>query len=447
MEKRVKIETDKFLNKRVKIIADEDEEFEGVMLYSYDPSVILLKLDNGYNIGIKKEKIKKIELIRQERKKEKGEGEKKEEKGKRKEEKLKQARQKQKPKVAFIVTGGTIASCLDYETGAVKPLTRAEEILQIAPKISEIAEPVIECPFLVFSENINAEHFKKIAKIVESKLNDRSVQGVVVLSGTDTAHYIASALAFMLGKINKPVVLTCSQRSIDRGSSDALLNLTCSCYIALSDIAEVTLVSHASLSDEYCWCLRATKCRKMHTSRRDTFRPINSKPLAIVWPDGKIKILQEYNKRSEGKVKAESFFEEKTALIKWHPNADPALLEFLLKQGYKGVVIEATGFGHVAIEGKFSWFNAIKKCVESGMIVAFAPQTLYGRLDPFVYETGRKLAKLGVLYLHDILPETAYIKLAWLLGKEKDKEKVKQLMLENIANEFNFRLSSQDFLI
>ena len=431
---------EKFVGKKVKVETKE-QEFEGMVLPSYDPSVFLIKLENGYNIGIDKKEIKSIKVIK------KGKEEKKKavEKGK---EKKVSKKSKKLPLVSFIVTGGTIASRVDYETGAVKPLTKPEEIISVAPKLNELVRIKVINPFMEFSENINSEHYKKLALIAEKELNDKEVKGIVILAGTDTLHYIASALSFMLPNLNKPVVLTCAQRSIDRGSTDALLNLTCSCYIALSDIAEVTIVSHGTTSDDYCFCLRGTKARKMHTSRRDTFRPINTKPIATVFEDGKIKFWLDYNKRNDKKkVKAMPFFEEKVALIKWHPNADPKLIEFFRKEKYKGLVIEATGFGHIAIEGKYSWFDEIKKAVEKNMVVCFAPQTLYGRLNPNVYSTGRKLKESGVIYLEDMLPETAYIKLCWLLGQYKDVEKVKELMLKNFSNEINERLSEKDFLV
>ena len=431
---------EKFVGKKVKVETKE-QEFEGMVLPSYDPSVFLIKLENGYNIGIDKKEIKSIKVIK------KGKEEKKKavEKGK---EKKVSKKSKKLPLVSFIVTGGTIASRVDYETGAVKPLTKPEEIISVAPKLNELVRIKVINPFMEFSENINSEHYKKLALIAEKELNDKEVKGIVILAGTDTLHYIASALSFMLPNLNKPVVLTCAQRSIDRGSTDALLNLTCSCYIALSDIAEVTIVSHGTTSDDYCFCLRGTKARKMHTSRRDTFRPINTKPIATVFEDGKIKFWLDYNKRNDKKkVKAMPFFEEKVALIKWHPNADPKLIEFFRKEKYKGLVIEATGFGHIAIEGKYSWFDEIKKAVGKNMVVCFAPQTIYGSLNPNVYSTGRKLKESGVIYLKDMLPETAYIKLCWLLGQYKDVEKVKELMLKNFSNEINERLSEKDFLV
>ncbi|MCL6500582.1 MAG: Glu-tRNA(Gln) amidotransferase subunit GatD [Candidatus Pacearchaeota archaeon] len=423
---------DRFVGKRIRIETDK-KELVGTVLYSYDPKVLLLKLPSGYNIGIERTKINRIEELKTEKKEEKP---------------MIIKQEADLPAVAVVVTGGTIASRLDYETGGVKPLTRPEEIISIAPKLRELIRPVVSSPFMVFSENITAEQWKILAKTVEKELNKRDIKGCIILAGTDTLHYIASALSFMLRNLNKPVVLTCAQRSIDRGSTDALLNLTCSAYAALSDIAEVVIVSHATTEDNYCFVLRGTKTRKMHTSRRDTFRPVNTKPVATITFDGKIEIHQEYKKRDEKKeVRAETFFEEKTAFIKWHPNLSPELLDFYIGRRYKGIVIEATGFGHICIDGKFSWFTKIKEAVKKGIVVCFAAQTLYGALDPFVYSPGREWHKAGVLFLKDILPETAFVKLGWLLGKEKDREKVRRLMLQNLAGEFNSRLSEKDFLV
>lgn len=422
------------VGKKVKIVADR--EFEGTLLDCYDHSIVLLKLANGYNFGIEKNKIKKI--IKLEERPVKVE--------------IKQIVLKEKkslPGIAIIVTGGTIASRLDYATGGVKALTKPEDIVAVAPKIQEIARiTTIEVPFTIMSEDITSEEWKTLAKLCEKLLNKKENKGIVILQGTDTLHYTSSALSFMLRDLNKPVVLTYAQRSIDRGSSDALLNLTCSVHAALSDIAEVMIVGHATPNDNFCFALRGTKTRKMHTSRRDTFRPINTGPLATINENGTITKYQEYNRRDDKrKIKVEPFFEDKVALIKWCPNNSHKIIDFYKNEGYKGLVIEASGFGHVSTEGKKSWLEAIKKAVKAGVIICFAPATLYGSLNPFVYSALRKLHEAGVLYLADMLPETAYVKLGWLLAKEKDKEKIKELMLQNLAHEFNPRLSEKDFLI
>ena len=420
--------------KKVKILT-EKKEFEGILIASYDPKIVLLKLSSGYNIGIEKSKIKKIQELK--------------EKTKKQEFKPKVIKPKANlPGIAIIVTGGTIASRLDYGTGGVKALTKPEEIISIAPKIQETARiTTIETPFLMMSEDMTSKEWKELAKLCEKLLNKKENKGVIILQGTDTLHYTSAVLSFMLQNLNKPVVLTYAQRSIDRGSSDALLNLTCSAYAALSDIAEVILVGHANTNDNFCFALRGTKVRKMHTSRRDTFRPINTKPIATIYEDGKIEIHNNYKKRNNDKVKALTVFDDKIALIKWHPNSSPKIINFYKKQNYKGLIIEATGLGHVTTEGKNSWLDPIKRAVKSGMFICFAPQTLYGSLNPFVYSALRKLHEVGVLFLEDMLPETAYIKLGYILGREKNKDKVKELMLKNLVGEFNPKLSINDFLV
>ncbi len=429
----MKKESENKIGKKVKIITDK-QEFQGILIKSYDPKILLLKLSSGYNIGIEKAKIKKIKVL---------------EKPKKEIFKPKLIKPKANlPGIAIIVTGGTIASKLDYETGGVKALTRAEDIIAVAPKIQEIARiTTIEIPFTIMSEDITSEEWKKLAKLCEKLLNKKENKGLIILQGTDVLHYTSSVLSFMLRDLNKPVILTYAQRSIDRGSTDALLNLTCAAQAAISDIAEVMIVGHATTEDNFCFALRGTKVRKMHTSRRDTFRPINTKPIATIYEDGRIEKHSRFRKRNNNKTKAEASFEDRVALIKWCPNSSAKIIDFYRKQGYKGLVIEATGLGHVATEGKKSWLETIKRATKSGMIICFATQCLYGSLNPFVYSALRKLHDAGVLFLKDILPETAYVKLGWLLGKERNKDKIKKLMLKNITGEFNPKLSMGDFLV
>jgi len=417
----------------VQIKTDKDE-FEGTIIPSFEEEVVLLKLKSGYNIGIERSKIKSV-------KKE----------GSKKTEALPEIKSKAKsdrPGISMIITGGTISSRLDYNTGAVTPLTSPEQLFFIAPKLLETVKiNKIERPFTLLSENMSPENWKIIAKTAADLLNKKENKGIIITHGTDTLHYTAAALSFMLQNVNKPVVLTYSQKSTDRGSTDAVLNLTCSGFMALSDIAEVMLVGHSSADDEKCYAIHGTKARKMHTSRRDAFRPINDVPIAEIDKEGKIKTSREHNKRDESKkVIADTSFEDKVALVKSYPGMDPEIISHYLKQGYRGLVIEATGLGHVAVEGKKSMLNAIKEASKKGMLICFAPQTLYGRLDPYVYSTGRQLLDAGVIFLEDILPETAFVKLGCVLGREKDPVKARALMLSNLSHEFNPRISEDSFL-
>ncbi|MBT4135630.1 Glu-tRNA(Gln) amidotransferase subunit GatD [archaeon] len=411
----------------------------GILLESHDRGVLLLKLDNGYNVGFKKEDISEIKVVEQ---------------GSALQENIESGfdgktegkMSGKKPIIDFIITGGTISSKLDPKTGGVKDLTDSKEFFKMYPEIFEKTDVRIKNPFMKWSENMDSKDWIRIAKLVEKSLNDPHVKGVIISHGTDFLHYTASALSFMLGKLNKPVVLTYSQRSSDRGSSDARLNLLCSANMALSDVAEVMLVGHATSNDDYCYALQGNKCRKMHTSRRDTFRAINCKPIAKVWGDGKIEFLRNgFNKRNKEKVKADAVFDDRIGLIKFYPGQDPGILDYYRKKGYRGVIIEMSGLGHVITGGSNNWISKLKEVIGKRLFVYSVAQTIYGRLDAFVYEAGRKIQDTGVVYLDDMLSETALVKLGWVLGHKEWRGNVatSKKMKENIANEFNKRLGSE----
>ncbi len=427
------------------------------ILESPSKEIILIKLNSGYNIGIKEEDILDLKVV-----KEKDDSSFRPsqfldavscsspvplpsaQKGKKNNEIA--SLSQEKPNIALVVTGGTISSRLDVKTGGVKWLTKTDELLKFYPEILEIANVAkIEVPFMKASENMDAKDWGKISEVVVKLLNDSSISGVIVTHGTDFLHYTASALAFSLGKLNKPVVLTYSQRSSDRASSDANLNLICSARVAVSDIAEVVLVGHANSDDDFCYALPATKVRKMHTSRRDTFRPINSKPTAKVFSD-KIEMIATYNVRdNKKKIKIKNKFSDKVALVKFYPGQSPDILDFYLKKGYKGLVIEVSGLGHLISEGKNSWIPKLKKLTKK-MNVCASAQTIYGRLHPLVYSAGRELEKTEIIFLKDMLSETGFVKLSWILGDKEMRKEVKGNMLKNFAQEFNECLGEEEFL-
>ena len=405
--------------------------YEGILLESPEDEkgIVLLKLDSGYNIGLNKKDILEIKIIRR---------------APEKEEKLEIKKDREKPNIAMIMTGGTISSELDSKTGAVKWLTSPEKLFRFYPEIFERVDILkLEIPFMKGSENIDSKDWQKIARTAVRLLNNPNVRGVIITHGTDTLHYTSAALSFFLQNLNKPVVLTYSQRSTDRASSDASLNLECSAIVALSDMAEVVLVGHATTNDDYCYALRGTKVRKLHTSRRDAFKPVNVGPLAKI-DRNTFTPLSQYKKRTKGRVKLDAKFEEKIALIKFYPGQDPDILDYYRKKKYKGIVIEMFGLGHIATrESRKNWVKKIKEVQKKGLVVCASAQTIYGRLDPLVYSIGRELMETGVIYLEDMLSETALVKLGWVLGHKewsKSKDKVKEKMLENIAGEFGDRL-------
>jgi glutamyl-tRNA(Gln) amidotransferase subunit D len=402
------------------------EIYEGILLEApeSEKETILLKLSSGYNIGFNKRDILELKLI---------------EKNTEKEKETTLKHNTKKPDVAMIITGGTIASKLDPKTGGVKWLENPENLFQFYPEIFDIVNVIkVEVPFLKGSENIDYKDWQKLARVACELLNNQNIKGVIITHGTDTLHYTSAALSFFLRDLNKPVVLTYSQRSIDRASSDAMLNLKCAAIASISDIAEVMIVGHSSTNDDYCFAMPGTKTRKLHSSRRDAFKVVNSRPFAKI-SERDLEIIGTHNLRNKGKVKVDSSFEEKVALIKYYPGQDPSILDYYLKEGYKGIVIEMFGLGQIATsEARLSWIKKLKEVINKGIIICAAPQTIYGKLDPLVYSTGRELSELGIIYLKDILAETALVKLGWVLGHKNCNAKEK--MLENISREFSERL-------
>jgi len=411
----------------------QEKIWQGNVLESYDSEIILLKLESGYNIGIRENTILDLKVL---------------EKAKENIKEKKQLEQNKKlPNIAMIITGGTISSRLDPKTGGVI-YTDEEEILNIAPEISKIANIVkIEKPFQKWSEDMSFLDWKILAEKTCELVNNSEIDGVIITHGTDFLHYTASALSFYLRDLTKPVALTYSQRSIDRGSTDAALNLICSVRYAVSDIAEVAIIGHKNLDDNLCLAMPGTKTRKMHTSRRDTFKTINSTPLAEISSDLKqpIKFLKNFNARVKNekvKTKLDAQYSDKVSLIQIHPGQNPEILDFLVEKETKGIILEVAGIGQVpGKNAKYNFLPTIKKLIEKGIVICATPQTIYGTLNPNVYSAGRELEKTGIIFLKDMLPETALVKLSWILGHKsrefQGKENVRQKLLENISNEFS----------
>jgi glutamyl-tRNA(Gln) amidotransferase subunit D len=406
--------------------------YEGTLLQSpeSEKGIILLKLDSGYNLGLNRKDISQIKVVKKFHAQNKENAEIK--------------KDKEKPNIAMIITGGTIASKLDPKTGGVDPLTSPQDFFKAYPEIFEKVNVLkIETPFMKASEDMDPSDWQKIARTAEKLLNDGNIRGIIIAHGTDTLHYTSAALSFFLRNLNKPVVLTYSQRSIDRASSDARLNLQCAALAAISDIAEVMLVGHGSSSDDFCYAIPGTKVRKLHSSRRDAFKAVNAEPFAKIYPDKIIKI-SDYRMRDGNKVKLDAKLNEKVALIRIYPGQDPDILDYYLKNKYKGIILEMTGLGHVPTsKAKKSWIKKLREVQSKGMIICATAQTIFGRLDPYVYSNGRDILETGVIYLEDMLSEVALVKLEWVLGHEewtKSKETIKEKMLQNFSHEINKRL-------
>ena len=415
-----------FLKKNQVIVGDSvkiltDITYSGIIMPRYehsDDKHIVLKLNSGYNIGLEISKINKVEKIQTNKKNTPTEN---------KVEKIEGL-----PKILLLSTGGTIASKVDYRTGAVTPVLTAEELNSSVPELAKIANIDAEVLFSEYSENIMPEHWLKIAeKIKEFSKSDYS--GIIIAHGTDTMHYTSSFLSFALAGFPIPIVLVGSQRSSDRASSDAALNLIgATKFITENNTKGVYIVMHQDENDDTIACHFGTRVRKNHTSKRGAFQTIGDNPAFII-AENKIQknMSKDYFKKNEFQPKIN--LDTKVALVKYHPGFDPNLINQIIENGYKGIIFEGTGLGHI---GKVMYEN-VKKAQEKGVFLGMTSQCIDGRVRMTVYESGRDLLDLGIIPLEDMIPEVALVKAMWVIGNNENVEDVKKIMLQNIASELS----------
>ena len=348
------------------------------------------------------------------------------------------------PKVKLLGTGGTIASRLDYRTGAVIPAFSPGELYGAVPELADICNLTTEKLFAVFSENMGPEQYKKLAIAIGKEI-ENGIDGIIIGHGTDTLHYTAAALTFMVQNSPIPIVLVGSQRSSDRPSSDAALNLIHAATAAgHGDIAETMVCMYGPTSDEYGFLHKGTRVRKMHSSYRSTFRTIGDTPIATVSRNSVNPIKTEYNHRRKDKnVTILPYFEEKVAMLYYYPNMQPDIIDAMVDNGYKGIIIIGTGLGHV----NKAIYPAIDRAIKKGVAIYMTLQTLWGYVHMFVYDTGRDLMAKGIIPAENMLPEVAFIKLSWALGQTNDLEKVRKIMLTPINDEITKREPYNGYLI
>ncbi|MFB5618143.1 MAG: Glu-tRNA(Gln) amidotransferase subunit GatD [Candidatus Nitrosomaritimum aestuariumsis] len=403
----------------VKITADLT--FLGIIMPRYehsDDKHVVLKLNNGYNIGLELDKITKIEKISSSEKTV--------------EPQPKIEENPSLPKILLLSTGGTIASKVDYRTGAVTPILSAEELNSSVPELSKLANIDTEVLFSEYSENIMPDHWLKIAnKLVEFSKSNYS--GIIIAHGTDTMHYTSSFLSFALTGFPIPIVLVGSQRSSDRASSDAALNLIgATRFLVECKSNGVYVVMHHDESDETISCHLGTRVRKNHTSKRSAFETIGNSPAFVITGD-KIQKNVEGNYFKESEFTPKVNLDTKVALVKYYPGYNAELLDKIIDMDYRAIIFEGTGLGHI---GKVL-YESVKKAHEKGVFLGMTSQCIDGRVGMTVYESGRDLLNLGIVPLENMIPEVALVKAMWVLGNSNDKEEIKNLMLENIASEIS----------
>lgn len=417
----------------VRATNDAGSVFEGVILprsESLDDEHVVIKLKTGYNVGLHVDRLREVTEVG-----------------------YKEAFYKipekefpsrpNLPRVVLLGTGGTIASRLDYRTGAVIPAFTPGELYGAVPELADLANLTTKKLFGVFSENMAKENYQVLAAAIGKEIED-GADGIVVGHGTDTMGHTAAILSFMVQDTPVPIVMVGSQRSSDRPSSDAALNLIHAVRAAgQGQIAEVQICMFGPTSDQYALLHRGTRCRKMHSSYRSTFRTIGGIPLAMVGDD--FNYLSDDFRRRDGsrKVKVDTAYEDRTTILYYYPGMDPDLVDALVEKGYRGLVIAGTGLGHI----NKPLYPAIGRAIKQGMHVVMTVQTLWGYAQMYVYDTGRDLLDLGIVPLDNMLPETALMKLSWVLGHTDDHAEVMRMMRAPVSGETTEREPHNGYLI
>lgn len=348
------------------------------------------------------------------------------------------------PRVKLLGTGGTIASRLDYRTGAVIPAFTPGELYGAVPELADICNLETEKLFAVFSENMGPKQYIALAQAIGKEI-EKGVEGIVIGHGTDTLSHTGAALSFMVQNSPVPIVLVGSQRSSDRPSSDAALNLMHAMTTAgHGDIAEVMICMFGPTSDEYGLLHKGTRVRKMHSSYRSTFRTIGDTPVAMVTRKGVTPIKAEYNhRRKDRNVVIKPYFSDSVTMLYYYPAMKPDVIDGMVEMGYKGIIIVGTGLGHVNKE----LYPAIERAHARGVHMFMTVQTIWGYAHMFVYDTGRDMMAKGIVPIGNMLPETAYIKLGWVLGQTDDPDEVKRLMLTPVNDEITEREPYNGYLV
>jgi glutamyl-tRNA(Gln) amidotransferase subunit D len=419
---------------QVRLTNDAGSVFEGVILprsETLDGEHVVVKMINGYNVGIHVDRIARIEELGWK-------------------EAIYKIPEKEfpvrpnLPKVTLLGTGGTIASRLDYRTGAVIPAFTPGELYGAVPELADICNLTTKKLFGVFSENMAKENYIALAEAIGAEI-EAGAAGIVIGHGTDTMGHTAAILSFMVQDSPVPIVLVGSQRSSDRPSSDAALNLIHAVRTAAyGDIAEVMIAMFGPTSDRYGLLHRGTRCRKMHSSYRSTFRTVGDIPLATVSRDAFTYLTKDFRRRDpERRVKIDAVYDDRTTILYYYPGMRPDLVDALVEKGYRGIVIAGTGLGHV----NKPLYPALRRAAEAGVHVVMTVQTLWGFAQMYVYDTGRDLMELGVVPLDNMIPETALMKLSWVLAHTDDHTEVMRMMRDSVAHEITLREPHNGYLI
>ena len=417
---------------RVRINASTPEgsvTHEGILLAPATGGHVTVKLDNGYNVTFQQSEISDMELIAA---------------GSEVETRLQSTPSENPdlPEVWILHTGGTIASKVDYVTGAVAARFEPEELLDAVPELAQHARIRAKKLGNMWSDDIRPRHWN--AMMAETKRAfDAGAAGVVITHGTDTMHFSAAAAAFSWsGEGKRPpgrIVFTGSQRSSDRGSTDGTENLLAAVHWAAhgpepsGDNGDTSvIVMHAESDDGLCSVLPGCAARKFHSSRRNAFQTINAEPIGTihVGRNGECSINTSVQPPTREVANEPIEFNESIRILQLMAGAHMFADQIELAHHYDAILFHGTGLGHLPIEdpnGDSPENEAMREALENycsnGGVAVMTTQCIHGPIHMDVYSKGRDQQEIGVLGNHATLgPDAALVKLHFLLSREQDIE-------------------------
>jgi len=331
-----------------------------------------------------------------------------------------------KKTILLIGTGGTITA--EMIDGSWRPGTFSEKgLLTFIPEVHDIANIETLDLYHQDSSNMQPEHWLELAKVIYEK--HRSYDGIVISQGTDTLHYTASALSFLLQHLPLTIVLTGSQVPPHKTGSDAKRNLLDAIRVATeTDIGEVVIVFNSKI-------LRGNRAKKFRETEFEAFESVGMLPLGVIEHD--IRLTGEHFKKNSVGLKFFDKLEKNVCIIKITPGMDPRIISQVIELGYKGIVLEGFGAGNVPIDEN-SLVPEIKKAVEKGVPVIVSTQCAIGSSWMYLYETGKRALEVGAVPGHDMISETAMTKLMWILGNYGNNiSKVRELVIKDISGEIS----------
>lgn len=325
--------------------------------------------------------------------------------------------------ILLIQTGGTIAMDSDEGQPTLNAQSWTSRLYQAIPELSDIAEIESKQLFFADSSDINKKHWSKLASFIQQ--NYQNYDGFVVLHGTDTMAYTASALSFALQQLNKPIIFTGSQVPMSNIRSDAPRNLVNAIEMATMPLPEVAICFND-------FVFRGNRATKMSIGDFDAFASPNLSPLAEI---GLTIELQDHILPSSDSLQVSSDFDDQVFLQKIYPNLNPQYLQQLNTNNIRALVIEAFGSGNFPIHTNQSLLPFFKSCIKNDTLLVFTSQADYDSVDLKNYESGQKALELGALSAADMTTEATITKLMYLLGKFDSNKEVSEHFNRNLAGE------------